>query len=79
VASVRSEQKSQEILKRHPSWKDKVSFVYVSDINEDGAFDDVFASTGGEFDYIIHTASPVQFDVKDAQKDLIDPSVRGYT
>ena len=78
MASVRSNKKAEEILKLHPSWKANVSFVYVTDINVDGAFDDVFASADGEFDYIIHTASPVSFNVKDAQKDLIDPAVRGY-
>ena len=55
-----------------------MSFVHVSDINADGAFDDVFASAANGFDYIIYTASPVSFSVTDAQKDLIDPAVRWY-
>jgi hypothetical protein len=75
---VRSESKAQQILDKHPTWKDKVKFVFVADIAVDGAFDEVFKQEKIGFDYIIHTASPVNFSVTDFQKDLIDPAVRGY-
>jgi nucleoside-diphosphate-sugar epimerase len=78
TASVRSEAKAQEILKLHPDWKDKVTFVFVKDIITPGAFDDVFKQEKDGFDYIIHTASPVNFRVTDFQKDLIDPAVQGH-
>jgi hypothetical protein len=78
IASVRSESKAQQILDKHPAWKDKVHFVYVADIAVDGAFDEVFNQEKIGFDYIIHTASPVNFSVTDFQRDLIDPAVRGY-
>jgi hypothetical protein len=77
TASVRSESKALQILDKHSAWKDKVKFVYVADIAVDGAFDDVFKQETAGFDYIIHTASPVNFSVTDFQKDLIDPAVRG--
>lgn len=77
TASVRSEAKAQEILELHPAWKSKVTFVFVKDIATVGAFDDVFKQENG-FDYVIHTASPVNFSVTDFQKDLIDPAVQGY-
>ena len=78
TASVRSETKAQEILNLHPEWKGKVSFVFVKDIATPGAFDDVFKQEKNGFDYIIHTASPVHFNVIDFQKDLIDPAIQGY-
>jgi nucleoside-diphosphate-sugar epimerase len=78
VASVRSEQKAKEILDLHPSWKDNLSFVFIPDVGAPNAFDEVFNSATDGFDYIIHTASPVTFAVKDIQRDLIDPAVQGY-
>jgi hypothetical protein len=79
VASVRSKQKADEILELHPAWKKKsLSFVYIADLGSPNAFDEVFTSSADGFDYIIHTASPVTFTVKDVQKDLIDPAVQGY-
>jgi hypothetical protein len=74
---VRSDSKAQQILDKHPTWKDKVKFVSIADIAVDGAFDEVFKQEKTGFDYIIHTASPVNFSVTDFQKDLIDPAVRG--
>jgi nucleoside-diphosphate-sugar epimerase len=31
------------------------------------------------FDYVIHTASPFHFDVRDPAKDLLDPAIKGTT
>jgi hypothetical protein len=78
VASVRSSSKAASIFTLHPTWKGKVTFVYVADIAAPGAFDEVFTSQKVGFDYIIHTASPVNFAVNDVKKDLIDPAVKGY-
>ncbi|KAF7872932.1 uncharacterized protein EAF02_009003 [Botrytis sinoallii] len=81
VASVRSPTKATQILELHPEWVGKVKFVFVPEITTPGAFDHVLkdqAKKGG-FDYIIHTASPVTFAVKDVKKDLIDPAVHGTT
>ncbi|KAF7869930.1 hypothetical protein EAF04_004714 [Stromatinia cepivora] len=81
AASVRSPPKADQILELHPEWKGKVEFVFVPEITTPGAFDHVFKDQvkKGGFDYIIHTASPVTFSVKDVKKDLIDPAVRGTT
>jgi hypothetical protein len=78
VASVRSPSKAASIFALHPTWKGKVTFVYVTDIAAPGAFDEVFKSETVGFKYIIHTASPVNFAVNDVKKDLIDPAVHGY-
>ena len=77
VASVRSDAKAQEVLDLHPDWKGKVSFVAVPDIGADKAFNHVFKKGETKFDYVIHTASPVDFTATDFQKDLIDPAVKG--
>lgn len=78
TASVRSESKAQQILDKHPTWKEKVKFVSVADVAADGTFDVVFKQEKTGSDYIIHTASPVNFSVTDFQKDLIDPAVPGF-
>lgn len=49
----------------------------VPDIVVDGAFDDVFNQEKEGFDFVIHTASPVNFAVTDLQRDLINPAVQG--
>ncbi|KAM3086289.1 hypothetical protein ACMFMG_000425 [Clarireedia jacksonii] len=79
TASVRSQAKADQILELHPEWKGKVDFISVPDIAAPGAFNEVLAAEAEKdgFDYIIHTASPVTFTVKDVKKDLIDPAVNG--
>jgi hypothetical protein len=79
TASVRSEAKAQQILALHHSRKSQLSFAYVADIAVHGAFEAVFTKADQTFDYIIHTASPVSFEVTDFQKELIDPAVLGYS
>ena len=78
IASVRSPSKSESLFALHPAWKEHVSFVYVPDIATPGAFDDVFKSEKVGFDYIIHTASPVNFAVEDVKEDLLKPAIQGY-
>ncbi|TVY78155.1 putative uncharacterized oxidoreductase [Lachnellula suecica] len=79
VASVRSPSKAETLLALHPTWKGKLEFVYIPDVAAPGAFDEVFKAEKNGFDYIIHTASPVTFDVSDVKKDLIEPAVHGTT
>ena len=76
TATVRSDAKAQQFLKKHPAWKNKVHFGFVPDVGASNAFDKLFEKP---FDYVIHTASPVAFQVTDIQKDLIDPAVQGYS
>ncbi|PMD43886.1 NAD dependent epimerase/dehydratase [Hyaloscypha variabilis F] len=77
IASVRSPSKSESLFALHPAWKEHVSFVYVPDIATPGAFDDVFKSEKVGFDYIIHTASPVNFAIEDVKEDLLKPAIQG--
>jgi hypothetical protein len=44
--TVRSEEKGDQILKAHPNTpKEKLSYVIVKDVAEDGAFDEVSISS----------------------------------
>lgn len=74
TASVRSEDKAQQLLKIHPAWEGKVHFGFVPDLTAPNAFDELFDKS---YNFILHTASPVAFKVDDIQKDLIDPAVQG--
>ena len=51
-----------------------VHFLYVSDMRNSDAFIHAFDKA---HDFVIHTASPVTFEVRDIQKDLVDPAVQG--
>jgi len=44
-----------------------------ADLTSEGAFDQVVAGC----DYVMHTASPYIVNVKDPQRDLVDPAVHG--
>ena len=74
TASVRSEDKAQQLLKTNPSWEGKIQFGFMSKLTTPNAFEKLFDKS---YDFIVHAASPVIFTVKDIQKDLIDPTVLG--
>jgi nucleoside-diphosphate-sugar epimerase len=44
-----------------------------AELLKDGSYDEAVKNC----EYVIHTASPYMIDVKDAQKDLVDPAVKG--
>ena len=75
IATVRSEKKAQEIINLHPTWKPNIRFVYIPDITAVGAYDEAFGA--GEFDYIIHNASPLNFGAKDIHEEIIRPDIEG--
>lgn len=77
---MRSQTKADDITKAHPSWKDKINFVIVSDFTSQQPFDKIFENTktaAVPFTYVIHTASPMRFDVKDIRKEMLEPAVMG--
>ncbi|KAJ5172596.1 hypothetical protein N7492_005189 [Penicillium capsulatum] len=79
VVTVRSEEKGRHILNAHPDApKEKLSYVIVKDVAEDGAFDQAVQSNPA-FDYVLHTASPFHFNVQDPVKDFLDPAIKGTT
>jgi nucleoside-diphosphate-sugar epimerase len=75
VGTVRTEEKAQNVISLHPSWKDHITWVYIADIGAAHAYDEVFQA--GPFNYIIHTASPVDFSVTDFEAQMIAPAVKG--
>ncbi|KAE8390787.1 NAD(P)-binding protein [Aspergillus alliaceus] len=79
VVTVRSEDKGQKILNAHPNIpKEKLSYVIVKDVAEEGAFDEAVKSNP-PFDYVLHTASPFHYNVSDPVKDFLDPAIKGTT
>ncbi|EAW09047.1 NAD dependent epimerase/dehydratase [Aspergillus clavatus NRRL 1] len=79
TATVRSQAKADDIITTHPSWKGKITFALVSDFTSQQPFDELFANTTVPFTHVIHTASPVKFNVQDIQKEMIEPAVMGTT
>ena len=88
VITVRTHEKGRLILSHctDPKRRQHLSYVIVTDIAEDGAFDHVFldsdsssSSESHPFDYVIHTASPYHFDISDPVKQFLDPAIKGTT
>lgn len=77
TATVRSETKVNDIIRTHPSWERAVKFVIVADFTSERPFDDIFRNSSKPFDYVIHTASPLKFQVSDIQKEMIEPAEMG--
>ncbi|KAI3399241.1 hypothetical protein diail_7403 [Diaporthe ilicicola] len=78
VTTVRSEDKAAKIHAAHAGLgKDRLETAIVPDIAKPDAFDEVVKTPGIEV--VLHTASPFHFNIKDPQKDLIDPAVIGTT
>ncbi|KAJ5787756.1 hypothetical protein N7457_002746 [Penicillium paradoxum] len=78
VVTVRSEEKGKRILDAHPNASQKLSYVIVKDVAQNGAFDEAVVSNP-PFDYVLHTASPFHFNVQDPVKDFLDPAIKGTT
>lgn len=74
---MRSKEKAADILKTHPTWQGKVEFAIVSDFTSAKPFDELFVNAKPPFSYVIHTASPLNFQVEDIQKEMIEPAVKG--
>ncbi|KAF4465570.1 NAD dependent epimerase dehydratase [Fusarium albosuccineum] len=77
TATVRSQQKADDIIRTHPEWKNKVNFAIVTDFTTAKPFDHLFQTAEVPFSYVIHTASPLHFQVSDIQKEQIEPAERG--
>ena len=54
-----------------------MKFVIVADLTSQGPFDDIFRNSSNPFDYVIHTASPLKFQVSDMQKEMTEPAEQG--
>ncbi|KAI5959579.1 uncharacterized protein KGF55_005223 [Candida pseudojiufengensis] len=79
IGSVRSNEKGENLksLIKQAGLDSKLfSYVVVPDIIKKESFDKVFEENP-EITVVLHTASPVDFSVKDVQKGLVDPAVIG--
>lgn len=79
VTTVRSKAKGDQILAKHSSVpSDKLSYVIVPDIAQEGAFDKAVQSQP-PFDYVLHTASPFHHKFEDPVEDMLEPAIKGTT
>lgn len=74
-AAVRSEAKVAEIKAARSTqpYIDQLSFILVSDITKDGAFDEAVRGV----DYVVHLASPLAVPSDDDEANIIRPAIRG--
>ncbi|KAE8380917.1 NAD dependent epimerase/dehydratase [Aspergillus bertholletiae] len=79
TVTVRSQAKADDILRTHPSWTGRFAVAIVSDFTSAKPFDDLFHNAKRPYNYVIHTASPLNFNVTDIQKEMIEPAVMGTT
>ncbi|KAE9578308.1 Ketoreductase [Colletotrichum fructicola] len=77
TTTVRSTKKGEQILAAYKNIpKEKLSYVIVSNIAREGAFDHAVQSDP-QFDCVIHTASPFHENFDDPVTDLLDPAIKG--
>lgn len=78
MGSVRSSKKGEQLLLVHPEWKEKLSFLVVSDYANSGTWDETFKQH--DFDYVVHTGTPLLDNPAndDFDKFFLEPSVKGY-
>jgi dihydroflavonol-4-reductase len=63
---------SNDVIKKLDTEGGKLELAKVN-LLDDGAFDEIVKGS----EYVIHIASPFTMDIKDAQKDLVEPAVKG--
>ncbi|KAK1483563.1 dihydroflavonol-4-reductase [Colletotrichum tamarilloi] len=79
ITTVRRQAKAEIISQSFSGYSpDKLGFVFVPDVGQLGAFDEAVQSDP-PFDAVIQTASPVTYEVKNIQADLINQPVDGTT
>ncbi len=72
VGTVRGKANNYPYLTGLDGAKERLTLVQ-ADLLNDGAFDTIVA----DCDFVLHTASPYFVDVKDPQKELVEPAVKG--
>ncbi|CCH60145.1 hypothetical protein TBLA_0C03420 [Henningerozyma blattae CBS 6284] len=75
IGTVRSESKGDNLVKLFNS--NNFTYEVVPDISVEGAFDKVLEKNAKDIKYVLHTASPVVFEVEDLLRDIVDPAVYG--
>lgn len=75
IGTVRSQAKADHMLKLFNN--KNLSIEIVPDLLHADAFDHVFEKHAKDIEIVLHTASPVVFDVKDNIKDIVTPAISG--
>lgn len=76
IGSARSQAKIDDLQAKFGN-NPNLSMVIVPDIAKLDAFDEAFKAHGKEIKYVLHTASPFEFNVTDYEKDLLIPARNG--
>lgn len=77
VGTARSAEKGEKLVNRiSDAGLSGFTYEIVPNISEPGAFDKVFQKHS-DIDIVLHTASPFFYDVQDAEKELIIPTING--
>jgi nucleoside-diphosphate-sugar epimerase len=79
-AVVRSQSKVsslQSLFARIPSTR--LDFAIVPDMTVAGAFDNALKADNGNFDIVMHTASPFLFSAAKTAGDFLEPAIKGTT
>ncbi|KAM0756030.1 NAD-P-binding protein [Meredithblackwellia eburnea MCA 4105] len=71
--TVRKPAQADQFYAKFPQLKDDVEFVFVEELDKEGAFDEAVKGVS----VIAHTASPARFDPKDNEKDILIPAISG--
>ncbi|KAG0669557.1 methylglyoxal reductase (NADPH-dependent) gre2 [Maudiozyma exigua] len=76
ITSARSQEKADTVL---TNFKHNPNLIVTinGDLSRLDAFDQPFQEYGSQIKYVIHTASPVTFPLKDIEKDVLIPAVNG--
>lgn len=77
VGSVRSKEKGQS-LKQQLNVGDRFKYEIIDDLTNKLAFENAIKKHP-EVTFFLHTASPVIFNVKNIQRDVITPAIEGTT
>ncbi|KAK2752719.1 3-beta hydroxysteroid dehydrogenase isomerase family protein, partial [Colletotrichum kahawae] len=72
-AVARSKQKADAFLSARVQHASKLDFFFIEDLTDPGAFDEAVKDIDG----VIHVASPLKYDIKDNENDLVIPALKG--
>ncbi|EQB48376.1 NAD dependent epimerase/dehydratase [Colletotrichum gloeosporioides Cg-14] len=72
-AVARSKQKADAFLSARVQYASKLDFYFIDDLTDPGAFDEAVKDIDG----VIHVASPLKYDIKDNENDLVIPALKG--
>ncbi|KAL6950830.1 hypothetical protein ACO0QE_000112 [Hanseniaspora vineae] len=76
IGSYRNSEKADQLRANFKN-NSRLSLVKVEDLGHIDAFAKVFQEYGPRLDYIMHTASPLDFTAKDLENDTIVPAING--